>query len=41
MEEGEEKRVELESEKKNRVEEIDVKFQEVIDMLVANYSDCV
>lgn len=41
MEEGEESRVQLENEKKIRVEEIEIKFQEVIDMLVANYSDCV
>jgi hypothetical protein len=39
MEEGEENRVQIENEKKERVEEIDIKFQEVIDMLVANYSD--
>jgi hypothetical protein len=41
MEEGEENRVQIENEKKERVEEIGIKFQEVIDMLVANYSDAV
>lgn len=41
MEEGEESRAHYEREKEVRVQEWNLKFEEVIDMLVQNYSKAV
>ena len=38
MEDGEENRLSIEQEKNERIQEVEHKFKEVIDMLVQNYS---
>lgn len=38
MEDGEENRPSIEQEKNERIQEVEHKFKEVIDMLVQNYS---
>ena len=38
MEEGERRKESIENEKKQRILEIEQKFEEIIDMLVQNYS---
>jgi len=41
MEEGDISKDALENEKQHRIQEVENKFQEVIDMLVQNYSNAV